>query len=181
MAAQVLVAFATKYGSTQEVAETVTAILRERGLAVDLQPMRQVRSLADYRAVVLGAPIYIGSLHKDAQQFLARHQETLSKRPTAIFALGPTRDDKTEWEEVRAGLDQELAKASWLKPVALELFGGKYDPAKLRFPDSLLKSLPASPLHDAPASDLRDWTAIRAWADTLPAAFRLGTSVIHDA
>ncbi len=169
MTTQVLVAFATKYGSTQEVAETVAGVLRERGLAVDLQPMRKVRALADYRAVVLGAPIYIGSLHKDAQQFLARYQETLSKQPTAIFALGPTRDDKTEWEEVRAGLDQELAKLSWFKPIALEIFGGKYDPTKLRFPDSLLKSLPASPLHDAPASDLRDWTAIRTWANDLAA------------
>jgi menaquinone-dependent protoporphyrinogen oxidase len=169
MTAQVLVAFATKYGSTKEVAETIAETLRERGLTVELQPMRQVRALADYRAVVLGAPIYIGSLHKDAQQFLARHQETLSKRPTAIFALGPTREDKTEWEQVRTGLDQELAKVPWFKPIALALFGGKYDPAALRFPDSLLKILPASPLHNAPASDLRDWTAIRAWASDLAA------------
>ncbi|MCL4514078.1 MAG: hypothetical protein M1379_00565 [Firmicutes bacterium] len=61
-------------------------------------------------------------------------------------------------------LEQELAKYPWLKPIALELFGGKLDPAKLRFPHNLLTMLPASPLHQAPASDLRDWTAIRAWA-----------------
>ena len=47
------------------------------------------------------------------------------------------------------------------------MFGGKYDPVKLRFPDSLLAKLPASPLHQAPASDARDWTAIRAWASDL--------------
>jgi menaquinone-dependent protoporphyrinogen oxidase len=56
-----------------------------------------------------------------------------------------------------------------LQQIALKVFGGKYDPDKLRFPDSLLKSLPASPLHAAPASDLRDGKAIRTWANDLAA------------
>ncbi len=60
-----------------------------------------------------------------------------------------------------------MKKYPWLKPVAAELFGGKYDPARLRFPDSLLGALPASPLHNAPASDVRDWDAIRAWATSI--------------
>jgi menaquinone-dependent protoporphyrinogen oxidase len=89
----------------------------------------------------------------------------------AVFALGPTRRDD-EWQGARAQIDQELAKYPWLAPVALELFGGKYDPAKLRFPDNLIASLPASPNHNAPASDVRDWTAIRAWAGSLAAKFQ---------
>ena len=68
---------------------------------------------------------------------------------------------------MRASLDAQVGKYPWLKPVAVELFGGKYDPARLRFPDSLLKALPASPLHGAPASDIRDWEAIGAWARSL--------------
>lgn len=62
-----------------------------------------------------------------------------------------------------------LAKYPWLTPVALELFGGKYDPAKLHLLDRLIASLPASPFHNEPASDVRDWTAIRAWASNLAA------------
>jgi menaquinone-dependent protoporphyrinogen oxidase len=178
MSALILVTYATRYGSTQEVAESVAATLRENGLEVELQPVRKVRTLEGYRAVVLGAPIYFGSLHKDAQHFLARHRQALAERPpegiraenvrVAIFAPGPTRRDD-EWQGARAQLDQELAKYPWLAPVALELFGGKYDPAKLRFPDNLIASLPASPNHNAPASDVRDWTAIRAWASNLAA------------
>jgi menaquinone-dependent protoporphyrinogen oxidase len=168
MADSILVAYATRYGSTQEVAEAVAATLRDSGLEVDLQPMRQVRTLAGYSAVVLGAPLYIGRWHKDAQRFLSLHQEALTQRPVAVFTLGPTQPDE-EWEGVHAQLAQELAKYPWLTPVALELFGGKYDPAELRFPDKLLASLPASPLHQIPASDLRDWTAIRAWAGNLAA------------
>jgi menaquinone-dependent protoporphyrinogen oxidase len=172
MLASVLVTYATRYGSTQEVANAVAETLRDCGLAVDLQPMRAVRSLEGYSAVVLGAPLYIGHWHKDAQRFLARHREALLQRPVAVFTLGPTQPDEKEWAGVRAQLDQELAKYSWLRPVAIELFGGKYDPAKLRFPDSLVAWLPASPLHQMPASDVRDWPAIRAWAARLPAALQ---------
>jgi menaquinone-dependent protoporphyrinogen oxidase len=172
MSDSVLVAYATRYGSTQEVAEAVAATLRESGLEVDLQPMRKVCTLDRYRAVVLGAPLYIGRWHKDAQRFLSLHQEALTQRSVAIFTLGPTQPDKKEWEGVHAQLDQELAKYPWLTQVALELFGGKYDPAKLRFLDKLLASLPASPQHQMPASDVREWDAIRAWASNLVAKFQ---------
>jgi menaquinone-dependent protoporphyrinogen oxidase len=52
------------------------------------------------------------------------------------------------------------------------MFGGKYDPVTLRFPDSLLASLPASPLHNQPASDARNWIAIRTWANDLIAVLQ---------
>ncbi len=169
MSDSILVAYATRYGSTQEVAEQVAATLRESGFEVGLQPARQVRALEGCRAVILGAPLYIGRWLKDARRFLARHQESLAGRPVAIFTLGPTRAAEEDWQDVRTQMDQELAKFPWLKPIAVELFGGVYDPAKLRFPDSLLATLPASPLHGMPASDLRDWEAIRAWASSLAA------------
>ena len=166
MSNSILMAYATRYGSTQEVADKIAATLRESGLTVDVQPVKQVQTLDGYRAVVLGAPLYIGSWLKDAQRFLTQHQTALEKLPVAIFSLGPTRADEG-MAEVRASLDAQVGKHLWLKPVAVELFGGKYDPAKLRFPDTLLKALPASPLHGAPASDIRDWEAIGAWAKGL--------------
>jgi menaquinone-dependent protoporphyrinogen oxidase len=164
MSTSVLVGYATRYGSTQEVAEAVAATLRECGLAVDIQPMRQVRTLAGYSAVVLGAPLYMFRWHKDARRFLSRHREALTQRPVAVFALGPVHDpyDEKEWQDSRSQLDKELAKFPWFTPVALEMFGGKFDPAKLRFPINLLAG-------QEPASDVRDWTAIRAWASNLAA------------
>ena len=60
----------------------------------------------------------------------------------------------------RRQLDKELAKYPWLKPVALEVFPGKYDPTKpgMSFFERLL-----------PTRDYRDWAAIRAWANALAA------------
>ena len=154
MSDPILVTYATRYGSTQEVAEFVAERLRERGLEVDLQPMSQLHSLESCSAIVLGAPLFIGRWHKNAQRFLSRHRDALTGRPAAIFALGPTRPGKEEWEGAQSQLDQELARYPWLAPISSRLFGGKYDPAKLRSTDKLLASLPASPLYQAPASDM---------------------------
>ncbi len=162
MSDSILVGYATRYGSTQEVAEAVAATLRESGLEVDIQPVRTVRTLVGYSAVVLGAPLHMFRWHKDALHFLSRHRQALAERPVAIFALGPFHDDEKEWQDVRAQLDKELVKFPWLTPVALGIFGGKFDPAKLGFPLNLLPAL-----KQMPASDIRDWTAIRAWASNL--------------
>lgn len=167
MSASVLVAYATRYGSTQEVAEAVAATLRERGLAVDIQPMRDVRTLDQYRAVVLGAPLYMFHWHKDALHFLERYRAALTQRPVAIFALGPFQAEEKDFQEVRGQLDKELAKFPWLTPAAIAIFGGKFDPTKLTFPHNLLPAL-----KNMPASDVRDWTAIRAWANDMAAQFQ---------
>lgn len=166
MSDKILVTYTSRYGSTREVAENVAKVLSESGAAVDVRPARTIKTLQGYRAVVLGAPLYIGRWLKDAHRFLKRHQNALETLPVAIFSLGPTHGDNAI-ATIRPQMDGELAKYPWLKPVAAELFGGHYDPAKLRFPDTLLGKLPASPLYQAPASDLRDWDAIRTWAQSL--------------
>jgi menaquinone-dependent protoporphyrinogen oxidase len=164
MSDKVLVAFATAYGSTEEVAEAVAETMRDAGVAVDLLPAREVRGLDEYRAVVLGAPLIMHHFHKDAQRFLSRHRRRLAQLPVAVFALGPVNDEPKEWDDGRAQLDEELTKLDWLDPAAAELFGGRFDPALLRFPMNKF----AGP---AGASDVRDWEAIRAWAEGLPELF----------
>ena len=155
----ILLTYATRFGSTQQVAETIAAALRQAGLAVDVQPMQEVKSLEHYDAVVLGAAIYNAKWHPDAHQFLSQYRESLSQRPVAIFALGPLSTSKAAMRNSRRQLDRELIKYPWLKPVAVQMFVGKLNPAKLGFFERLLSI----------ASDHRDWEAIRAWANELPA------------
>jgi menaquinone-dependent protoporphyrinogen oxidase len=159
MPASILIGYATRYGSTREVSEAIAETLRKAGAAVDPQPVRNVRTLEGYRAVVLGAPLFMYGWHADALQFLSKQSKALARMPVALFALGPTHSphDPKEWADSRAQLGKALAKFGWLKPVALEMFGGKFDPKDLRFPLNKL----AGP---EPASDIRDWDAIRAWA-----------------
>ena len=164
MPTSILVAYATSYGSTQEVAEAIAGALRESGLSVTLQAMHDVQTVEGYSALVLGAPLYMYRWHKDARRFLAQHRAGIMTRPVAIFTLGPCKDDAQEWQEVREQLDKELAQHPWLAPIASELFGGKFDPSTLRFPMNLVPGL-----QKMPASDIRDWAAIRAWALKLAA------------
>jgi menaquinone-dependent protoporphyrinogen oxidase len=157
-AKSILLAYASRFGSTQEVAETIASTLSEAGLEVDLQPMPEVKSLDRYDAVVLGAAIYNAKWHAEAHQFVTQHQDVLSQLPVAIFTLGPLSASDAAKRNSRRQLDAELAKYPWLKPVAVEIFAGKYDPSKpgLGFFDRFV-----------PARDLRNWDAIRVWANAL--------------
>ncbi|NLG98410.1 MAG: flavodoxin [Chloroflexi bacterium] len=162
MTSAILVGYATRYGSTREVAEAVAEELRGCGLAVDLKPVREVQTLESYRAVVLGAPLLMFHLHKDALRFLKQNRKALTERPVALFALGPVSApyNEGEWQGSRAQLDRDLASLPWLAPVSHVVFGGKFDPALLPFPVNKLAG-------KAPATDLRDWEAIRTWASSL--------------
>jgi menaquinone-dependent protoporphyrinogen oxidase len=167
MTPTILVTYASSYGSTQEVAQSVAETLRNCGLEVEVQPAKTVKALSGFHAVVLGAPLYMFHWHPDAHHFLARNRTELAALPTVIFALGPFHNKEDELLSARQQLDKELAKYAWLKPAAIEVFAGKFDPAKLRFPYSLI-----GPLKKMPASDERDWQAIQTWATGISERFQ---------
>jgi menaquinone-dependent protoporphyrinogen oxidase len=164
----VLVAYATKYGSTREVAEAIAATLGEHGLPTEARPAREVSSLDGYSAVVLGGALYYFMWHRGARRFLSRHRTALATMPVAVFSMGPFGEDApSELAEARKPMDRVLAKHPAVAPVSTAVFGGRLDPALLRFPD-------ANPgMKAMPASDARDWDVIRAWAEALPGAFGL--------
>lgn len=162
MSGTILVGFSTVYGSTQEVAEFIAATLHEDGFEVDIKPLRAIRSLAEVRAVVIGAPLYIMRWHKDARSFLSRYQKTLETLPVATFALGPFHNKEEELTSAQQQLEKELEKYSWLSPVATGVFVGKFDPDKLHFPYNLI-----GPLKKMPACDERNWEDIQNWAHGL--------------
>jgi menaquinone-dependent protoporphyrinogen oxidase len=164
VASRTLVAYATMYGSTKEVAEAIASALAKAGVESEVRPAREVRLLDGYDGVVLGAPLIVHKLQKDARGFLARHKKALAGMPVALFALGPCKEprDEEEWRDCSGQFETALAELDWLKPVAAELFGGRFDPTLLKFPFNKFAG-------SEPASDARDWDAVEAWAAGLPA------------
>jgi menaquinone-dependent protoporphyrinogen oxidase len=163
----VLVAYATTYGSTQEVAEKIGQVLSDAGHDVTVAGAQDVQSVETYDAVVLGGALYFFRVHKDFRKFLSRHRRSLESMPVAVFGLGPLNDTEEEWEGAQGHLAKALDKNGWLEPVSVEVFGGVLEPDRLKFPHNN----PA--MKDMPASDIRDWDAIEAWARSLPDALRL--------
>jgi menaquinone-dependent protoporphyrinogen oxidase len=157
MESKVLVAFATRFGSTVETAEFISDVLRKEGLDIDLAPMAEVESLEPYRAVVMLAALYIGRLHQDVRAFLTKHHRALEQRPVALFVPGPVDREKKSWEGARAQLKKKLAHYPWLHPIACHVIGGMWDPATMSYPWKLV-------LKKVPASDVRDWNSIGALA-----------------
>ncbi len=160
MSRPVLVAYASKHGSTAEVAEVVAATLCELGLEVDVRPAAEVEDLSPYGGVVLGGALYMGRLHADARRFLRRNGETLVTLPVAVFGMGPRTLEEKDVASSRAQLEKSLAKRPEVTPFSVTVFGGVVDPAELDFP-----------FNRVPASDARDWDVIHAWAGEVAAQF----------
>jgi hypothetical protein len=101
--------------------------------------------------VVIGGALYMGCWHHDAQRFCRHRRTPLAGGPVAVFGMGPRTVEPDAVADARKQLDLALAKVPELAPVAVAIVGGVLDPAKLRFPFKRM-----------PASDARDWDAIRA-------------------
>ena len=164
----ILVAHATKKGSTREVAEAIAVTLAEQGRGVDVRAADEVRNLDAYTGVVLGGALYTGRWHGDARDFLKRHWSALESMALAVYAMGPKTLDKADVAGSRAQLDAALAKTPNVTPTLIAIFGGVVDPQNLRFPFNRL-----------PASDARDWKAIRQFAEQAGSLFAQSAQVVH--
>lgn len=156
---RILVAYASKYGSTKEVAESIGTVLRERLLRADVRPAGEVGDLDGYDGVVLGGGIYIGRWHRDARGFVKHFEAELRGRPVAVYALGPVDDVPEHVADSEKQFHSVVEKLPF-EPLAARLFGGAVDPRKLSFPFNHL-----------PAADVRDWQAVRVWALELADGF----------
>ncbi len=88
---KVLVAYASRYGSTAEVAEAIGARLGERGFAVDVRNIEDLASspeiLSGYSAVAVGSAVRVGNLLPAAVKFVEQNQGALRNIPVAYFAV----------------------------------------------------------------------------------------------
>lgn len=149
---RILVAYASKHGSTEEVARTIGAVVGDAGHDVDIRDAADVTDVEPYDAVILGAPLYTGRWHAAARTFLRRQRAALEGRPLAVFALGPLTLAEQQVADSRKQLLNALAHLK-VSPELVTIFGGVVDPAKLHFP-----------LNRMAKTDARDWSEIEAWA-----------------
>lgn len=169
MQPEVLVAYVTRSGSTEEVAEAVAKTMCEAGVVASAVSMETVTSIPEGAFVILGAALYAGHLPKEFHRFVVRFQRELGRVKPWVFVLGPTEKNRKQFSSAEEQARKQLAKYPWLHTADVRVLGGKFDPQhlKLAFPFSLAFKLPGNPMRKLPVSDIRDWDWIRAWATAI--------------
>ena len=161
MTARILVAYASRKGSTAGIAQAIGKELTIEGYTVDVSEMKSVTSLAGYNAVVIGAPVYTGKVTGDVAAFVSTNKDELSRVPVAGFVTGIA-PVFPKTGEVKGFTDQLVTALSPVRPVAVTMFAGTLDAGKMNLVERSLTTL-----MKVPTGDFRDWDAIAAWAKTL--------------
>jgi menaquinone-dependent protoporphyrinogen oxidase len=167
MAGRILIAYASRRGSTAEIAGAIGRELAAAGRSAAVAEMKGVTSVDGYAAVVIGAPVYMGKIEKDVAAFVARHRDGLSRVPVAAFAVGIAPVDprvgsvEDALAKLRAALDP-------VRPAAVTMFAGRLEMSRMSFVERTMTGL-----MKVLTGDFRDWEAIRTWARELPAVLKI--------
>ncbi len=164
---KILVTYASRTGATQGVAEAIGKTLADMGATVEVLPMREVKELSLYSAVVAGSGINGGQWLPEALQFVRTHQAALSRKPFAAFLVCMTLT-------MRNGEQYRTHVATWLepvralvKPVSEGLFAGALYINRVPTFSERLKFRLSVVFGVWKEGDHRDWNAIHAWAENL--------------
>ncbi len=164
MSERILVTYATRFGSTAEIAARIGEVLKRDGVVVDVLPVENVRSLRHYSAVVLGSPIRGSKWVQEATDFLAAHRAELSRVPVAYFTVCLTLHENTAENRriVRAYHDPLLQEFPEVHPASIGMFAGKIDYNRLSW---ILRLMAKSA--KVPEGDWRNWRQIEDWARSI--------------
>lgn len=148
-------------GSTAEIATAIGESLSQRGIAVDVKPVKEKPDLDGYQVVLMGSAVRMGQWLPEAVDFIEANQAALNQLPVALFTvhmnnLGHNEESRSAR---RAYLD---TVRPMLTDAEKAYFAGEIDFSRLSFLDRLIVKAVGSS-----EADERDWDAIRAW---VPAA-----------
>jgi menaquinone-dependent protoporphyrinogen oxidase len=164
MEKNVLVTYATYYGTTREVAQSIAKTVGEHHCTVDVIPAHEVKDVSPYHAVIVGSAIRGGKIHNDVLHFLEDHETELTNIPVAYFVCCMTmHDDNPEARYQAEGyLAEVFNKVSKIKPISIGFFGGVLEMQRLDW----LARLVVKALR-APEGDYRNWDAIIHWSEEI--------------
>lgn len=160
-----LVAYASQYGSTSEVAAAIGEVFCQQDTAVNVKPLAEIGDLTPYQAVIVGSPIRSEAWTPEAVAFVETHQATLSQMPVAYFltcmTLGLASDTLEVRQRVAGYLDPVREQIPAVQPVDVGLFAGALDYGKMSY---AMQGLYRAFAEDDTDGDYRDWDTIHAWA-----------------
>lgn len=164
----VLVAYASRHGSTGEVAARIAARLVDSGAAVDLRRVDEVRTLDGYDAVVFGAPVYDQSWPPEADRFVDTHRDALAVRPLWLFSVGSFGDTKRLIGAMTLKEPRRIAEIrAAVRPCEYRVFQGVIRKHQWPFWSRLFFHA-----FGGRFGDHRDWPVIDGWAEKIAVTLR---------
>ena len=156
---KILITFATRYGSTKEVAEVIADKIRDRGIEAEISNIIDISSLEGYDAVIIGSPIYMGKWLKEGLYFIQQFHESLKRVPVALFSVGITLKDRNE-KNIKTAEKSFDALLPYINPVITGVFAGKIDKSNMNFADrAILKLVKAEDGNFLNPDEISVWTA----------------------
>ncbi len=161
MTKKILIAYASKCGSTGEVATAIGKTLAQNGVRVDVMPIKKVTDLPGYQVVFVGSAIRAANWLREAADFVGDNRTILQRIPTAYFTVCMTMLEDTPANRAKAaGFIEPVRKV--LSPVAEGYFAGRVDPTRLSFIENTMLNA-----RHVPQGDFRDWNKITGWAQSM--------------
>jgi menaquinone-dependent protoporphyrinogen oxidase len=162
---RVLVAYASRFGSTVGVAEAIADVLRDGGATADVRAVTDTAGPGGYDAAVIGGPIHYDRWTRDAARFVTAHRGTLCAMPVAFFFTCLTLSDPGDKARSQANAYGKAIAERFppIAPVAVGGFAGAMDFAAFPFYVRPLVRTMFAYLR-VKEGDYRDWAAIRDWA-----------------
>ncbi len=169
---KVLVAYASRTGSTGGVAEVIGRTLCDAGFDVDVRLVKHAGDISPYGGVVLGSAVNRASWLSEAIEFAEENREALSKVPVTYFLTCVTLyyDTEEARKVARSYMEPVLKAVPEVRPVDCGYFGGTLDYSKLSL---VVRMVMKSKMQakGIPEGDFRRWDAISAWAKGVAVQF----------
>jgi menaquinone-dependent protoporphyrinogen oxidase len=169
---KILLTFSSGYGTTREVSEEISKILKGEKTEVDVQSIDDVQSIESYDCVIVGSSVRADKPLANVRDFFSVNNIALRKKKVAVFAVCLLANNEEGREKVKQEyLAPFLEKYPEIHPIGIEAFGGKIDFDKLNpVMQSLMKRvLEKTGLATEGSIDTRDWDFIKNWAKKIKA------------
>jgi len=162
----VLVAYASKYGSTKQIAERIALELAAAGCSAEAAPVTSTLDLGRYDAFVIGSAAFYGKWMQDAVEFVRHNAPLFSTRPVWLFSSGPLGQLKKDGRDQReTAVPTDIPELTRLvRARGHRVFFGRLEKGVARGFDGFVANVMGI------EGDFRDWNDVAGWASEIAEA-----------
>ena len=180
---KVLIAYGTRYGSTEEVSQEIAKMLENKGMEVQLLDLKKTKSknwpsIEPFDGILVGSSIKIMKWMKEPQAFLKKYKEELQKKEKVlgIFISSGTAAVPEKREYARTEWIEKVMNKMGVEADIYDAFGGVFDFSESSRMGGMEKRMLKMAVKEMSKdlgleldknsrNDLRDWEQIRSFTE----------------